>query len=68
MSDFRILEGDHIPSGGQTFTQAKLKNEVGELKEYEYEYYDDTIPESLFVNPFDLFHQLVRIDKHTGVC
>ena len=64
---FRILEGDHIPSGGQTAAQAELKNEVGELKEYEYEYYDDTIPESPFVNPFDPSHQLVRIGKHNGV-
>merc|ERR1711862_462552 len=38
--------------------QAELKNEVGEPKEYEYEYYDDTIPESPFVNPFDPSHQL----------
>ena len=35
-----------------------LKNDIGEPKEYEYEYYDDTIPESPFVNPFDPSHQL----------
>jgi len=58
VNGFRILEGDHIPSGGQTAAQAVLKNELGETKEYEYEYYDDTIPESPFVNPFDPSHQL----------
>merc|ERR1711862_218583 len=58
INGFRILEGAHIPSGGQTSAQAELKNEVGEPKEYEYEYYDDTIPESPFVNPFDPSHQL----------
>merc|ERR1712128_313166 len=58
VNGFRILEGDHIPSGGQTSAQAKLTNEAGEPKEYEYEYYDDTIPESPFVNPFDPSHQL----------
>merc|ERR1712027_266128 len=58
VNGFRILEGAHIPSGGQTSAQAELKNEVGEPKEYEYEYYDDTIPESPFVNPFDPSHQL----------
>merc|ERR1712046_66566 len=58
VNGFRILEGAHIPSGGQTSAQAELKNEVGEPKEYEYEYYDDTPPESPFVNPFDPSHQL----------
>merc|ERR1712168_832214 len=58
VNGFRILEGAHIPSGGQTSAQAELKNEVGEPKEYEYEYYDDTVPESPFVNPFDPSHQL----------
>merc|ERR1712173_478884 len=57
VNGFRILEGAHIPSGGQTSAQAELKNEVGEPKEYEYEYYDDTVPESPFVNPFDSSHQ-----------
>ena len=52
----RILEGDHIPSGGQK--SAQNLNEVGgEPKEYEYEYYDDTVPDSPFVNPFDTSHQ-----------
>merc|ERR1712168_1395538 len=58
VNGFRILEGAHIPSGGQTSAQAELRNEVGEPKEYEYEYYDDTVPESPFVNPFDPSHQL----------
>merc|ERR1719319_654587 len=57
VNGFRILEGAHIPSGGQTSAQAALKNELGEPKEYEYEYYDDTVPESPFVNPFDPSHQ-----------
>merc|ERR1712215_369360 len=58
VNGFRILEGAHIPSGGQTSAQAEITNEVGEPKEYEYEYYDDTVPESPFVNPFDPSHQL----------
>ena len=53
----RILEGDHIPSGGQNAAQAQLTNEAGEIKEYDYAYYDDTIPDSPFVNPFDSSHQ-----------
>ena len=56
----RILEGDHIPSGGQKSANADNLNEVGEPKEYEYEYYDDTVPESPFVNPFDSSHQQQR--------
>merc|ERR1712183_650172 len=56
VNGFRILEGDHIPSGGQK--SAQNLNEVGgEPKEYEYEYYDDTVPDSPFVNPFDTSHQ-----------
>merc|ERR1719168_152881 len=58
INGFRILEGDHIPSGGQKSANADNLNEVGEPKEYEYEYYDDTVPESPFVNPFDSSHQL----------
>merc|ERR1711892_316833 len=58
VNGFRILEGDHIPSGGQTAAQAVLKNDIGEPKEYEYEYYDDAVPESPFVNPHDPSHQL----------
>merc|ERR1712001_157031 len=57
VNGFRILDGDHIPSGGQTSAQAQIANEVGEPKEYEYEYYDDTLPESPFVNPHDSSHQ-----------
>ena len=56
----RILEGDHIPSGGQKSANADNLNEVGEPKEYEYEYYDDTPQESPFVNPHDPNHQNVR--------
>ena len=33
--------------------------QVGEPKEYEYEYYDDTPQESPFVNPHDPNHQNV---------
>merc|ERR1712029_854534 len=60
INGFRILEGDHIPSGGQKSANADNLNEVGEPKEYEYEYYDDTVPESPFVNPFDSSHQQQR--------
>ena len=54
VNGFRILNGDHIPSGGQT--AAAIENEE-EPKEYEYEYYDETVPDSPFVNPFDPTHQ-----------
>ena len=54
---FRILGGDHIPSGGQTSAQANNLNAAGEIKEYDYEYYDDTRPDSPFVNPHDPSHQ-----------
>merc|ERR1711899_58258 len=57
VNGFRILDGDHIPSGGQTSAQAQITKESGEPKEYEYEYYDDTLPESPFVNPHDPSHQ-----------
>jgi len=57
VNGFRILDGAHIPSGGQTSAQAQITNEAGEPKEYEYEYYDDTQPESPFVNPHDPNHQ-----------
>merc|ERR1712088_372439 len=57
VNGFRILDGDHIPSGGQTSAQAQITDEVGEPKEYEYEYYDDTVQESPFVNPHDPSHQ-----------
>merc|ERR1712106_341024 len=39
VNGFRILEGDHIPSGGQKSAQNMNTNDVGEPKEYEYEYY-----------------------------
>merc|ERR1711971_77062 len=57
VNGFRILDGDHIPSGGQTSAQAQITKESGEPKEYEYEYYDDTPLESPFVNPHDPSHQ-----------
>merc|ERR1712045_600770 len=57
VNGFRILDGAHIPSGGQTSAQAQITNEAGEPKEYEYEYYDDTPQESPFVNPHDPNHQ-----------
>merc|ERR1712106_1067375 len=50
---FRIIEGDHIPSGGQTAARAITKDEDGKNVEYDYAYYDDTEPLSPFVNPFD---------------
>ena len=40
VNGFRILSGDHIPSGGQTAAQAVPK---GEIEEYDYEYYDEVI-------------------------
>merc|ERR1739848_34442 len=57
VNGFRILDGDHIPSGGQTSAQAQITKESGEPKEYEYEYYDDTPQASPFVNPHDPSHQ-----------
>merc|ERR1712055_887899 len=56
VNGFRILGGDHIPSGGQTSADAVLTNAAGEPKEYDYEYYDDTKPQSPFVNPHDPSH------------
>merc|ERR1711890_58383 len=64
INGFRILEGDHIPSGGQKSANADNLNEVGEPKEYEYEYYDDTVPESPFVNPFDSSPHRARCPHH----
>merc|ERR1712215_639804 len=55
INGFRILEGDHIPSGGQN-SAAALVNAGGEPKEYDYEYYDDRQPDSVFVNPNDPSH------------
>jgi hypothetical protein len=37
-----------------------LQNPAGEVKEYDYEYYDDTKPASPFVNPHDPTHRQVR--------
>merc|ERR1711971_1359667 len=34
VNGFRILDGDHIPSGGQTSAQAQITKESGEPKEY----------------------------------
>merc|ERR1711936_1098594 len=41
INGFRILGGDHIPSGGQNSADAITVNSAGEPKEYDYEYYDD---------------------------
>jgi len=58
VNGFRILSGDHIPSGGQTAAAAVIDQETGEPEEYDYEYYDEVDPEtSPFVNPFDRTHQ-----------
>merc|ERR1712106_409256 len=50
---FRILSGDHIPSGGQTSAAAA----GGVEDEYDYQYYDDTPQQSVFVNPHDSSHR-----------
>ena len=57
VNGFRILSGDHIPSGGQKSAIAEPVKEGEEPKEYDYEYYDDTKLDSPFVNPFDPTHQ-----------
>lgn len=57
VNGFRILGGDHIPSGGQNAADAVLVDDKGEPKEYDYEYYDETPPASPFVNPYDPSHQ-----------
>eukprot|EP00090_Calanus_glacialis_P000470 TRINITY_DN1027_c0_g1_i1.p1 TRINITY_DN1027_c0_g1~~TRINITY_DN1027_c0_g1_i1.p1 ORF type:complete len:204 (+),score=71.82 TRINITY_DN1027_c0_g1_i1:116-727(+) len=57
VNGFRILGGDHIPSGGQTAAQNNNVNAAGEIQEYDYEYYDDAKPASPFVNPHDPSHQ-----------
>jgi len=54
VNGFRILSGDHIPSGGQN---AAANVEAGEVEEYDYAYYDDTKQDSPFVNPHDPTHQ-----------
>jgi hypothetical protein len=55
INGFRILEGDHIPSGGQNSALAAT-NAAGEPEEYDYEYYDHRQPQSVFVNPPDPSH------------
>merc|ERR1712106_392931 len=50
---FRIQSGDHIPSGGQTAAAAG----EGVEEEYDYQYYDDTPQQSVFVNPHDPSHR-----------
>ena len=57
MNGFRILSGDHIPSGGQKSAQFATAEGSEEPKEYDYEYYDDTKLDSPFVNPHDPTHQ-----------
>ena len=52
---FRILSGDHIPSGGQTVPKSDSVEE-----EYDYQYYDDTPQQSVFVNPHDPSHHQVK--------
>ena len=56
VNGFRILNGDHIPSGGQT-SASNVVVEGEEPEEYDYEYYDETKPDSPFVNPHDPTHQ-----------
>merc|ERR1712076_108949 len=51
VNGFRILDGSHIPSGGQTAANADPE------EEYDYAYYDEAIPDSPFVNPYDKSHQ-----------
>ena len=36
VNGFRILSGDHIPSGGQTAANAVIDEETGEPEEYDY--------------------------------
>ena len=36
VNGFRILSGDHIPSGGQTAAAAVIDEETGEPEEYDY--------------------------------
>merc|ERR1711971_14408 len=57
VNGFRILGGDHIPSGGQNAADAITVNSAGEPEEYDYQYYDDTKQDSPFVNPYDPSHQ-----------
>merc|ERR1711935_900517 len=59
VNGFRILNGDHIPSGGQNAAAAVAKGAgTEELEEYDYAYYDEAIEgASPFVNPHDPSHQ-----------
>ena len=62
---FRILSGDHIPSGGQNVPSAAVASVVGPNnavveEEYDYQYYDDTPQQSVFVNPHDPSHYQAR--------
>merc|ERR1712051_185458 len=57
VNGFRILSGDHIPSGGQNAAAAVAKGAgTEEEEEYDYAYYDDTKLDSPFVNPHDPTH------------
>ena len=63
---FRILSGDHIPSGGQNVPSAAVASVVGPNnavveEEYDYQYYDDTPQQSVFVNPHDPSHYQASI-------
>ena len=40
--------------------KTNIKDEKGEPMQYDYEYYDDTKPDSPFVNPHDPSHRQVR--------
>jgi len=57
INGFRILDGAHVPSGGQHAAD-NIVDENAEPYEYDYEYYDE-VPEgtSPFVNPYDRTHQ-----------
>jgi len=58
VNGFRILDGAHIPSGGQHAAD-NIVDENEEPYEYDYEYYEDvpTDVKSPFVNPHDPTHQ-----------
>lgn len=56
INGFRILSGDHIPSGGQA-AAANIEAGKEDPEEYDYQYYDEAKPDSPFVNPHDPTHQ-----------